>query len=133
MFGKALPVEAIDVHGRCVALQNSIAAQLKPGAIPSEIYTTIIDKLDPCFLENFMGYKNRRVKFLGHGIGLTVDEAPVIAEGFDEPLQEGMVFAVEPKKGIKDIGMVGIENTFIATAEGGRCITGIHTGLMPVY
>ena len=37
-----------------------------------------------------MGYGNRQVKFLGHGIGLTIDELPVIAQGFDEPLKEGM-------------------------------------------
>ena len=41
-----------------------------------------------------------------------------------------MVFAVEPKKGIKDIGMVGIENTFIVTPQGGECITGNNPGLI---
>ncbi|MCD4688723.1 MAG: M24 family metallopeptidase, partial [Desulfuromonadaceae bacterium] len=64
---------------------------------------------------------------------LQIDEAPVIAKGFDEPLQEGMVLALEPKKGIEGIGMVGIENTFIVTAEGGRSITGTHPGLMKIY
>lgn len=43
-----------------------------------------------------------------------------------------MVFAVEPKKGVKDVGMVGIENTFVVTPNGGRCITGNHPGLMLV-
>jgi Xaa-Pro aminopeptidase len=40
---------------------------------------------------------------------------------------------VEPKKGIKDIGMVGIENTFIVTPNGGECITGNSRGLIPVF
>jgi Xaa-Pro dipeptidase len=133
MFGAPLPDEAIKAHHQCVAIQNQAAAMLKPGAIPSVIYTTIMEGLSPEFLQNFMGYGNRKVKFLGHGCGLTIDELPVIAEGFDEPLQEGMVFALEPKKGIKDIGMVGIENTFIVTPEGGKCITGTHPGLMKVY
>jgi Xaa-Pro aminopeptidase len=43
-----------------------------------------------------------------------------------------MVFALEPKKGIKEIGMVGIENTFVVTPDGGRCITGNHPGLIKV-
>jgi len=133
MFGAPLPDEAIKVHHQCVDIQNQVAAMLKPGAIPSKIYKTIMEGLSPEFLQNFMGYGNRKVKFLGHGCGLTIDELPVIAEGFDEPLQEGMVFALEPKKGMKDIGMVGIENTFIVTPEGGKCITGDHTGLMEVY
>ena len=101
---------------------------LKPGAVPSEIYNCVMNDLSVDFLENFMGFGNRTVKFLGHGIGLTIDELPVIAQGFDEPIQEGMVFALEPKKGIKDIGMVGIENTFIVTTEGGKCITGTNRG-----
>jgi Xaa-Pro aminopeptidase len=62
-----------------------------------------------------------------------IDEIPVIAKGFDEPLKENMIIALEPKKGIKDVGMVGIENTFVVTPEGGRCITGNSRGLIQVY
>jgi Xaa-Pro aminopeptidase len=80
-----------------------------------------------------MGFGKRQVKFLGHGIGLNVDEFPVIAKGFDAPITEGMVFAVEPKKGIAGIGMVGIENTFLVSASGGEIITGTNPGLIPVY
>jgi Xaa-Pro dipeptidase len=133
MFGRALPPEVMAVHGRCVEIQDEIAGLLKPGAIPSRIYATIMEKLEAGFEANFMGYGNRRVKFLGHGIGLEVDEWPVIAEGFDEPLQEGMTLAIEPKKGIKDVGMVGIENTFLVTPQGGRCLTGTSPGLIPVF
>lgn len=133
MFGSSLPQYAIDAHNKCVAIQNEAASMLKPGAIPSEIYNSIMNKLDEDFLLNFMGFGNRKVKFLGHGVGLLIDETPVIAEGFDEPLKEGMVFALEPKRGVENIGMVGIENTFIVTAEGGECITGDSPGLIPVY
>jgi Xaa-Pro dipeptidase len=132
MFGQPLSEEAMAAHGKCVEIQDEVAALLKPGAIPSEIYRTIMQSLDAQFLNNFMGYGKRRVKFLGHGIGLQVDELPVIAEGFDEPLQERMVLAVEPKKGIKDVGMVGTENTYVVTASGGRCLTGASHGLIPV-
>jgi len=133
MFGKKLPDYAIEIHERCVAIQDEIASRLKPGAIPSEIYNEIMSGLEPDFLENFMGFGSRTVKFLGHGIGLVIDELPVIARGFDEPVREGMAFALEPKKGIAGIGMVGIENTFIVTAEGSECITGTGRGLIPVY
>ncbi|MGB9938092.1 MAG: M24 family metallopeptidase [Methanobacterium sp.] len=133
MSGSSLPQYAIDAHNKCVEIQNEIASMLKPGAIPSEIYTTIMNSLDEEFKENFMGFRDRKVRFLGHGIGLLIDELPVIAEGFNEPLQEGMVFAIEPKKGIENIGMVGIENTFIVTPRGGECITGKSSGLLPVF
>jgi len=132
MFGRALPEEVTDIHRRCVDIQNEAASMLKPGAIPAEIYRTILSKLSPDFAVNFMGFGTRRVKFIGHGIGLNVDEYPVIAEGFTEPLQEGMTIALEPKKGIRGVGMVGIENTFIVTPKGGLCITGDNPGLIQV-
>jgi Xaa-Pro aminopeptidase len=128
VFGRALPAHAIQAHQTCVEIQDRVAEALRPGAIPSRIYTSLMQSLSPDFLEDFMGFGNRRVKFLGHGIGLVIDETPVIAEGFDEPLQEGMVFAVEPKKGIPGIGMVGIENTFAVTKTGGRSLTGRNPG-----
>jgi Xaa-Pro aminopeptidase len=133
MFGRSIPDDAIREHWRCVEIQDRMASQLKPGTTPSEIYRNIMADLEPEFLTNFMGFGNRKVKFLGHGIGLWIDELPVIADGFDEPLQEGMVFALEPKKGIPDVGLVGIENTFIVTPQGGRSITGKSKGLVEVY
>lgn len=133
MFGKPLPQEAVRAHQKCVDIQNQLAELLKPGAVPSRIYSSVINNLDAGFMKNFMGYGNRRVKFLGHGIGLVIDELPVIAEGFNEPLQEGMAFALEPKKGIEGTGMVGIENSFLVTPYGGQCITGNNPGLIPVY
>lgn len=132
MFGSSISTEAIDAHNQCVAIQNRIAEMLCVGNIPSVIYETIIASLSPDFMTNFMGFESRQVKFLGHGIGLTIDELPVIAKSFDEPIQENMVFAVEPKKGIKNVGMVGIENTFVVTPQGGRCITGDNPGLILV-
>jgi len=133
MFGSPLSPHALESHQKCVEIQDEIAGMLKPGIVPSQIYRQIMDNLDEEFLENFMGFGPRKVKFLGHAIGLLIDELPVIAERFDEPLKEGMVFAIEPKKGIKDVGMVGIENTFIVTPNGGECITGKNPGMIPVF
>jgi len=71
-----------------------------------------------------MALDGNKVPFVGHGIGLTIDEWPVLAKGFDEPLHAGMTLALEPKIGIRDRGMVGVENTFEVTTNGGRCLTG---------
>lgn len=127
-----LPEEAVRIHRRCIEIESAVAARLKPGAIPSEIYAQITGALEPDFLDGFMGFGTRQARFLGHGIGLHIDEWPVLAKGFDEPLQENMVLAVEPKKGIAGIGMVGSENTFVVTPDGGHCLTGLHPGLLAV-
>lgn len=128
LFGGRMPDAALEAHTRCVEIQNQIASMLAPGETPERIYKAVLSGLDEEFLKNFMGFGSLRVKFLGHGIGLLIDELPVIAEGFREPLQEGMAFALEPKKGIAGFGMVGIENTFLVTPGGGECITGSNPG-----
>ena len=132
VFGGALPDDAIAAHRRCVELERTLASLLKPGAIPSEIYARTMAGLDAAFRENFMGFGSRRANFLGHGVGMQIDEPPVLAEGFDEPLAEGMVLALEPKKGMPGVGMVGSENTYLVTPAGGRSITGRSPSLIRV-
>lgn len=131
-FGEMPSAAIMEEHRKCVAIKENIVAQMKPGVLPQDIYNNVIESLSPEFMTNFMGFGNRQVKFLGHGIGMFVDEMPVIADRFKMPLEEGMCFAVEPKKGIAGVGMVGIEETFVVTPNGGECITGDSAGLMLV-
>ena len=131
-FG-AVPSQAVqDVYNRCIEIEHEIAERTRPGAIPSEIYRSILDSLDDAFLEDFMGFQSQQVRFLGHGVGLHFDEYPVLAEGFEEPLKEDMVLAVEPKKGMAGIGLVGLENTFRVTPAGGVSLTGTKKDLFVV-
>ncbi len=131
-FGQAPDAEVLREHQACVEVKNRIVEQMKPGVLPMDIYNNVMGNLSPEFLKNFMGYGNRQVKFLGHGIGLFIDEMPVIADRFNMPLEENMCFALEPKKGIAGVGMVGIEETYVVTPHGGECITGDHEGLLIV-
>jgi len=132
VFNGELPKKAVDAHKRCVELRERIVARLKPGEIPSKIYSEIMESLDAKFLSFFMGMNGNQVKFLGHGVGLHVDEFPVIAKGFDMPLEENMVLAIEPKCAIKGVGTVGVEDTFFVTKSGGKCLTGNSEGLTQI-
>ncbi|HVP95423.1 MAG TPA: Xaa-Pro peptidase family protein [Methanoregulaceae archaeon] len=132
-FGEPMPDEIIEIQQKCVDIEKTMAGSLKPGVSPSDIFDLVMNDLDLRFLENFMGFGTRKANFLGHGVGLQVDEIPVIARGFAEPLRENMVLALEPKKGISGVGMVGSENTYIVTPGGGRSLTGNNPGLIPVY
>ncbi|HVN65222.1 MAG TPA: Xaa-Pro peptidase family protein [Methanomicrobiales archaeon] len=131
-FGRPLPGEAMGIQRRCEDLERRMAGSLRPGNTPSAVYAGAMEGLEPDFLENFMGFGERRAGFLGHGVGLEVDEPPVIAAGFDEPLEEGMTIALEPKKGVPGVGMVGTENTFLVTRGGGRSLTGSGPALIQV-
>ncbi len=121
----AIPERAAAAHRFCIDVQAWIAERLRPGAIPSELAAHCFAWAErEGWAEGFMALGGNKVRFLGHGIGLAIDELPVIAKGFDAPLEEGVTLAVEPKLGIAGLGMVGVENTFEVTAGGGRCLTG---------
>ncbi|WP_291323786.1 Xaa-Pro peptidase family protein [Desulfonatronospira sp.] len=119
------PEQVIQAHELCIRIQEEISSRLRPGCKPSELYLMAIEMAEKENMsEGFMGLGGNKVPFLGHGIGLAVDEFPPLAKGFDHPLQENMFLAVEPKIGIPGKGMVGVENTFRVTPQGGTCITG---------
>ena len=122
---RSIPDVVRKAHETCIEIQNTISAQLKIGAIPSELYKQALNMADKAgFADGFMALGSNKVKFLGHGIGLGIDEHPVIATGFDAPLEKGNVIALEPKIGIRGIGMVGVENTFEVTEGNSICLTG---------
>jgi Xaa-Pro aminopeptidase len=70
-----------------------------------------------------MGPPGDQARFVGHGLGLELDELPVLAPGFNVGLREGQVVAVEPKFVFPGQGAVGIENTWVVTARGGDKLT----------
>jgi len=123
-FGVFPSDEAVSAHKKCIEIQSELASLLKPGVIASDIYNAVFGGLDKSFIRNFMGYEKRQARFLGHGIGLHVDEWPVISQGCSDALAENMTLALEPKKGMPGVGMVGVEDTYIVTPSGGRCLTG---------
>ena len=76
------------------------------------------------YAEHFMGRAGSQVPFIGHGVGLEIDEFPFIARGFhEERLAPGMAFAFEPKLVFPGEGAVGIENTFYLTETGIKRLT----------
>ena len=108
-------------HDQCIFLEREIASMMQPGAVPVEIYEKILACVDPAFRSGFMN----ACKFLGHSIGLTMDETPVLAKGFNAPLEAGMTLAVEPKIALEGIGLIGCENTYEIVSQGpARSLTG---------
>ena len=77
--------------------------------------------------DHLMGMPPNQARFLGHSVGLELDESPVVASGFDMPMHVGCTMAIEPKVVFGD-GAVGTEDTWVATKDGLKCLTG-GTGL----
>jgi Xaa-Pro aminopeptidase len=129
----SIPESLQNAHNFCVGIQSVIAEQLRPGAIPSQLWNQCVELVtESPWKAGFMGLGKNKVNFVGHGIGLAIDEYPVITKGFDLPLEAGMVLAIEPKIGLPGIGMVGTENTFEVTPQGGLSITGNNYDIIAV-
>lgn len=113
----------------CIEIEKKAASMLKPNTTPNDIYNTVYSMLPNEFSSGFMFGK----KFIGHSIGLAMDESPAIAASFNTPIMENQVFAIEPKIVLDDIGIVGSENTYIVSNNGGICITGAPLPLTEIF
>ena len=112
--------QLMEAQQRCLELEQEVVRLMVPGEPIENLYLRTMDKFDNIYGDAFMNGG----KFLGHSIGLVMDEAPAIAKGFKQPLQPGMTFAVEPKIALPGLGMVGAENTYVVTENGARSLTG---------
>ncbi len=114
-------------------IQDTVVAQLKPGVNCAELFDLSVQMANDAGLGDFfMGAPGENAKFVGHGVGLELDEMPVLAAGFDVPLIAGQTIAIEPKFVFPDLGPIGIENTFAVTVTGGEKITTISDDLISI-
>ena len=96
----------------------------KPGVPCSHLYHLSSQIVIKRGLEDyFIGTKKDQAPFVGHGIGLEIDEFPLLARGFTQPLEIGMVFAFEPKFIFPEIGAVALEDDYVVTEDGVEKIT----------
>ena len=95
----------------------------KPGIEAKALYNKAIEIVSAEGLEHlFMGHR-QKAGFIGHGVGIEINESPVIAPRSRDILAIGNVIALEPKFVIPGVGAVGIENTYVVTPNGMECIT----------
>ncbi len=114
-----LPDFLVEAHEAMLEIQNVIKSAAVPGAIAGDLYEMAVEKADSYGLaDHFMGVGDQRIRFIGHGVGLEIDELPVLAKGQKMPLEKGMIIALEPKAIFPGKGVVGIENTHVVTENG---------------
>lgn len=114
-----LPDDLIMAHDAMIAVHGAITKEARPGANAGKIYSLALELVEEAgYSGNFLGTGGNRIRFVGHGLGLELDEYPFIAAGQDTVLQEGMTIALEPKLIFPGRGVVGIENTHLVTKDG---------------
>jgi Xaa-Pro aminopeptidase len=111
--------EMMAAHSAMLDVQALIKKEAKPGVKSGDIYELAFERTRTLGYDKyFMGVGDKRIRFVGHGIGSELDEYPFLASGQTLELQENMIVAVEPKLIFPDKGVVGIENTHRVTDNG---------------
>ncbi|WP_366923460.1 Xaa-Pro peptidase family protein [Metallumcola ferriviriculae] len=114
----SLPETLVKAHRVAVDIQDMIAEKARPGMSCEKLYFQALDYAEKAGLKRyFLGY-NYTLPFVGHGVGLELNELPLLARGYDQPLVDSSVIAIEPKFLFPGQGAVGIENTFLVTEHG---------------
>jgi Xaa-Pro dipeptidase len=102
-----------------IEIQELLVDRTHPGISADQVYHWALEAAARLgYRDRFMGSSAARAPYVGHGVGLELDELPLISSRFDWPLEENMVFALEPKVILPEIGLVGVENTFLLTRQG---------------
>ena len=118
-----LSSEAVKAHQCSIDICRELEKIGRPGTKASDMYARAVEIVRAAGLErHFMGY-TQKAGFIGHGVGIEINELPVIAPRSRDILAEHNVLALEPKFVVPGVGAVGIENTYIVTTDGLEKIT----------
>lgn len=110
-------------YNDAMMINEQMLSILKPGTPAEELYLLAVKIAEELGNnEYFLGYKEDRARFVGHGVGLETDEMPVFAPGLKTPIVPGMVFALEPKFVFEE-GAIGTESTYVMTENGPECLS----------
>ena len=119
----SLPQEAVDAHQCSIDICRAFEREARPGVEARTLYEMCADMARARGLERyFMGHR-QHAGFVGHGVGIEVNEWPVIAPRSRQILERNNTIALEPKFVIPEVGAVGIENTYVIEDTGARSLT----------
>ncbi|HLN63682.1 MAG TPA: Xaa-Pro peptidase family protein [Symbiobacteriaceae bacterium] len=114
-----LDAELTRAYEVCREILAALEAETRPGVTGHELWEkTLAVAVRHGLEEQYMGCGANRVRFIGHGVGLELDELPVLAPRQTQVFAAGNVIAVEPKFFFPGKGAVGLENTYLVTPTG---------------
>ncbi len=128
-----MPRKFINACNACKEIHDAVLEDVRPGADTEALFLktlVLAEKLG--YKDSYLGPPGLQTRFIGHGIGLELSELPFLAQGQSYPLEEGMVFAVEPKIVFPGEGGVGLENTLVVTRNGYEILTPLENTIFQV-
>ena len=123
----------IDAYKVCQEIHDAVLEETRPGADCEAIFQHTLQLAEKLGYKNsYLGPPGLQTRFIGHGIGLELNEFPFLAQGHSYPLEQGMAFAVEPKIVFPGEGSVGLENTVVVTQDGYDILTPLEQDIIKV-
>ena len=118
-----LSEKAYSAHRTALDIKAAAEVAMRPGLACSELYSLAIGMVEKAGLTDYFMGTRQQAKFVGHGIGLEINEPPVLTPRSKDALQPGMIIAFEPKFVIPGVGAVGVENSYLITDTGAEKLT----------
>jgi Xaa-Pro aminopeptidase len=129
----AMGEKFVNAYQACREIHDMVLEEVRPGADCEAVFqksVKLAEKLG--YADSYLGPPGLQTRFVGHGIGLELNELPFLAQGHSYPLEAGMTFAVEPKMVFPGEGSVGLENTVAVTHDGCEILTTLEQEIFQV-
>ena len=118
-----VPEIAYKTHQLSLDIHKRIQDETKSGTSCAQLYNLAEEMVKEKNMDAYFMGTVQQAKFIGHGIGIEINEPPVLTPRSKETLQPNMVIAIEPKFVLPGIGGVGMENSYIVHESGLEKIT----------
>lgn len=119
----ALSKELEDAYLAALEIEEAVARELRPGRTGKELFALSESEGEKRGYRDYLGGSaGGKCGFVGHGVGLELDEYPVLGP-LDHSIEKNMTIAVEPKMIYPDKGVLGVEDTFLTTENGALRLT----------
>lgn len=107
-------------------IADRIIQVLRPGISCDYLYNMAQKFADDLGMEPYfmrLGNNSKKVPFIGHGVGLELNEPPLLRKNNQKPLEEGMIIALELEMANSPYEVVKLEDTILLSSEGAEILT----------
>ena len=119
----SIPDQALKAHQCSIDIHRALSDMMRPGIPAKSLWEKAEQIVEQAGLKPYYMGHRQHAGFIGHGVGIEINELPVIAPRSRDIIQEHNVIALEPKFVIPKVGAVGIENTYIVNSDAAEQIT----------
>lgn len=118
------PPAATQAYDAMLRIEEALIETIRPGDSWESAWDLALGMARGAGYEDaFMGLGRDKVRFVGHGVGIQLDEPPYLAPKMPALIEEGMTIAIEPKVSLAGVGVVGVEDTILVGLSGNELIT----------